>query len=209
MSGEQPWHPYVFDTERRRFVGDFEEMYRAERDEGFDSWHQLDPSRLDTQVAALLAERVPFRTAVDLGCGKGGFADTLARGGAQITGVDLSQTAIDLAQENMPQHTWIAAPARDYVQGLTEPIDLIVIRELLSYLEDWRALIADCAAKTKWLLVGLYVPPDPIGFVKSHAELQAELDRHFEPLETIDLPLRRITTWLVQRPGTPERPASP
>jgi hypothetical protein len=95
------------------------------------------------------------------------------------------------------------------VQALQEPVDLIVIRELLSYLDDWRDLIADCAAKCRWLLVGLYVPPDPIGFVKSHADLQAELDRHFDPVDTIDLPLRRITTWLVQRPGTPERPASP
>jgi 2-polyprenyl-3-methyl-5-hydroxy-6-metoxy-1,4-benzoquinol methylase len=100
---DQPWHPYVFDTERRRFVGDFEAMYQAEREQGFDSWHQLDPARLDTQVATLLAERVPFGSALDLGCGKGAFAQTLARGGARVTGVDLSQTAIEIARERLPE----------------------------------------------------------------------------------------------------------
>ena len=32
---DAPWHPYVFDRERRTFVGDFEGMYRAEERDRF------------------------------------------------------------------------------------------------------------------------------------------------------------------------------
>jgi hypothetical protein len=36
------YHRFVFDTDKRRLVGDFEGMYRAEGSEGFDSWHERD-----------------------------------------------------------------------------------------------------------------------------------------------------------------------
>lgn len=40
------YHPYVCDEEKRRFVDDFEKMYQADAEEGFDSWHQEDQSNL-------------------------------------------------------------------------------------------------------------------------------------------------------------------
>ena len=37
---EEPYHKYVFDVKRRKFVGEFEEMYQGEDKENYDSWYQ-------------------------------------------------------------------------------------------------------------------------------------------------------------------------
>lgn len=36
------YHNYVFDVENREFVGQFNEMFNAEEDNYFNSWHQED-----------------------------------------------------------------------------------------------------------------------------------------------------------------------
>ena len=43
------YHKYVFDVEKRTFIGDFENMYAHESIEKFDSWHQ-DDSRQDVAL---------------------------------------------------------------------------------------------------------------------------------------------------------------
>jgi SAM-dependent methyltransferase len=193
----EPWHPYVFDAERRRFVGDFEGMYRAESQEDFDSWHQSDPRRLDTKVAAMLLEEIAWATAVDLGCGKGAFTATLKRRDNRVVGVDASETAVRIARGHFPDIEFVHATSAEYLER-SPNVDLIVARELLSYLENWREQLAACARVTRYLLVGLFVPDDPIGFVKSREELLSELERHFEVLEAVHLERRRITTCLCE-----------
>ena len=44
------YHAYVFDNDARHFVGRFDEMYRDERQKGFDSWHQDDLRPLDRKI---------------------------------------------------------------------------------------------------------------------------------------------------------------
>ncbi len=207
LSDQRPWHPYVFDTEQRRFVGDFEGMYRAEQEEGFDAWHQSDPRRLDNQVAALLLKRITFRTVLDLGCGKGAFTAGLKRRDNQVIGVDVSETAIQAAREKYPDIQWTCAAVLDYLAG-AEPVDLIVARELLSYVEDWREVLRRCAALSRYVLVGLFIPPDPIGFVSSYEELEGELEHHFEVIECVDLRKRRLGTWLCESRTRPDSEGS-
>jgi 2-polyprenyl-3-methyl-5-hydroxy-6-metoxy-1,4-benzoquinol methylase len=180
-------------------VGDFEAMYQAEQSGGFDSWHQSDPRRMDSQVASLLAGQIGYRSVLDLGCGKGSFTATLARHDTEVTGVDLSATAIAAAQAQFPDLQWVCAPVQDYL-ARAAPVDLIVAREVFSYLRDWREVLARCAELGRYLLIGLYVPPDPIGFVASHAELEQELERHAEILDAVILSRRRIGVYLAASP---------
>ncbi len=42
------YHKYVFDEERKKFIGDFEKMYSAEEN-SFDSWHQTDRRNIAKQ----------------------------------------------------------------------------------------------------------------------------------------------------------------
>lgn len=98
----------------------------------------------------------------------------------------------------------MCAPAEAYLRE-ADPVDLIVIREVLSYLESWREVIAHCARLTTYCLVGLFLPPDPIGFVKSHAELDTELNRHFHPLEAVMITPRQLVTSLWASKSPPAR----
>ena len=42
MTQNKSYHSFVFDTENRSFVGEFEEMYKEDLSGNFDSWHQDD-----------------------------------------------------------------------------------------------------------------------------------------------------------------------
>ncbi len=43
---KMPYHKYVFDEEKGKFVGQFEEMYKNEDVEHYDSWFQEDLTSL-------------------------------------------------------------------------------------------------------------------------------------------------------------------
>jgi 2-polyprenyl-3-methyl-5-hydroxy-6-metoxy-1,4-benzoquinol methylase len=191
------WHPYVFDTERRRFVGNFEGMYQAEARGRFDSWHQSDPRLLEVGISMLLLSQITFHTAVDLGCGKGWLTARLKRRDNRVVGVDHSATAIAEARARFSDIEWVCSTIDAYLER-GDACDLIVMREVLSYLEDWRSVLADCSRLARYLLVGLYVPPDPIGFVGSHAELRARIDDRFAVLEEVVMPPRRMAIYLCE-----------
>ncbi len=54
---ERPYHKYVFDVRNRAFVGNFEEMYRREDLEGYDSWGQEDLQSLEKQLSLAVRHR--------------------------------------------------------------------------------------------------------------------------------------------------------
>lgn len=62
-----------------------------------------------------LATRPPAgRDVLDIGCGSGQpIAGYLIAKGCRITGVDGAAALIDIARQNHPAHTWIAADMRD------------------------------------------------------------------------------------------------
>jgi SAM-dependent methyltransferase len=193
----QPWHPYVFDIDERRFVGDFEGMYRAETEDGFDSWHQSDPRLLEVKISMLLLGQITFATAIDLGCGKGTLTAQLKRRDNRVIGVDVSDTAIAAARAHFPDLEWVCAPIEAYLERCP-PAQLIVMREVLSYVEGWRRVLAACSRVARYLLVGLYLPRNPIGFVGSHEELQAQLERDFTVLEAVMIRPRGIGIYLCE-----------
>lgn len=65
------------------------------------------------------------------------------------------------------------------LSALAPTWDLVTALEVLSYLEDWRGTVRTIAAMTRFFYLTLYLPPRPIGFVKSFEELTEEIARHF------------------------------
>jgi 2-polyprenyl-3-methyl-5-hydroxy-6-metoxy-1,4-benzoquinol methylase len=98
----ESYHRFVFDSRRRRFVGQFEEMYRRESVEGYDSWHQENLDTLARRVSiAMLADRA-YPRILDVGCGKGAFTSLLKTETNHVVGIDVSSTAIAKAAERYP-----------------------------------------------------------------------------------------------------------
>jgi 2-polyprenyl-3-methyl-5-hydroxy-6-metoxy-1,4-benzoquinol methylase len=176
----RPYHRFVFDTERRRFVGDFEEMYRHEELEGFDSWAQDDLGALDKRVSLAIVDGVPAQRILDVGCGKGGFTALLAQPGREVIGVDISATAVEKASARWPDVSFRVGTVDNLHQVADGRFELVIAMEILSYLEDWREALGRFARMGDRVFLSLYVPPDPIGFVKSFDELREEVVRSFE-----------------------------
>lgn len=177
----EPYHRFVFDPKRRRFVGAFEEMYRGEDAEGYDSWHQENVTTLARRVAlAGIGDREHGRI-LDVGCGKGAFTALLKTPTNEVLGIDVSETAVAKASSRYPDIEFRRLAATDLYRLVPAHFDLIVAVEVLSYLHQWREIVAELATLGDRLLVSLYLPPDPIGFVKSFDDLRAVLTRFFTP----------------------------
>ncbi len=83
---------------------------------------------------------------LDVGCGHGPLAAELHRAGAQVTGIDGSQTLIDAARVTAPEVEFLV---HDLTHGLPEPrqtYDRIVSHMVLMDMPTVDALLADVAA---------------------------------------------------------------
>ncbi len=175
----QPYHKYVFDEKNRAFLGRFEEMYAREDIEHYDSWFQDDLSHVGRQICALVINQKNFTNILDIGCGKGAFTNLMKKNNARITGVDISKTAIERARGRYPDIDFRCQTAGQAFNG-NDMWDLVVFIETLSYMENWKEIIQKAAERSLNLFVSLYIPPDPIGFVKSFDELRVEILKYFK-----------------------------
>jgi len=96
------YHKYVFNTDEREFVGEFEKMYQKEQAEGFDSWHQENSMQLNRKFALAILDMWNFSLIVDVGCGKGALTHLLKKNNNKVFGTDISSTAIKRAEARYP-----------------------------------------------------------------------------------------------------------
>ncbi len=186
------YHKFVFDNENRKFVGNFDEMYQSELNTNFDSWHQEDTRHLPRNILLFMLNNYNFQNILDLGCGKGSLTHVLKKKNNSVTALDISSTAINMARERYPDIQFDCVDIGDIITTKEyfterERPDLIVARELFSYLTNWREVLKLISGHTKYFIISLDIPDNPIGFVKSYEELYSEIERYFEIIECIKL----------------------
>jgi SAM-dependent methyltransferase len=187
------YHKYVFDILKRQFVGRFEEMYQAEKREGFDSWHQDDlRARSDVEVCRGILEGRQYSTLIDLGCGKGALTAALAVSAHRAFGFDISKTAVDIAASRFPSIEFHALDIADTQKvarvlqefiGEEETQNMVVLAQVLSYLEDWYEILRTIGSFRVDVLILLYIPKNPIGFVKSTSDLLGAVKDFFDEVQ--------------------------
>ena len=130
-------------------------------DSEFRPLHQINPLRLDWihGLSALTGKRV-----LDVGCGGGILADSMARKGADVLGIDLATKALRVAQlhaleagtQNV-QYREISAEA----MALEQPagFDVVTCMEMLEHVPDPASVVRACATLVKPCL--LYTSPSP------------------------------------------------
>jgi SAM-dependent methyltransferase len=74
---------------------DYDEIYRAAADSGGPPWVIGGPQ---PALARVLDDGVPGPKVLDIGCGPGDLAIALARRGYDVTAIDISRVAIDMAR---------------------------------------------------------------------------------------------------------------
>lgn len=186
------YHKYVFDVKNRKLVGDFETMYQNESKENFDSWHQDDTRQLQRKIDLSILEDYNFSKIIDIGCGKGSLSHLLKKKNNYVLGLDISQTAVNIAQERFPDIDFLSTDVNQIenfssLMNKMGGVDLVFTSEVFSYIENWKELLVEISKSSEYFMISLYIPENPIGFVKSENDLVEEIEKNFEVIEHISL----------------------
>lgn len=112
--------------------------------------HDLNPVR-----TAYVAGRAEVRDAkiADVGCGGGLLSEALARAGAHVTGIDLSEKVIEVAQLHLHESElsvdYRVQSSAALAADEPESFDVACCMELIEHVPDPAALVADLAAMLK------------------------------------------------------------
>lgn len=192
-NNKKEYHKYIFNVHKRKFVGKFEEMYQAEQIEKFDSWYQEDTRHLPRKILLDIIDDFSFTNIIDIGCGKGSLTHVLKKQNNDVTGIDISSTAILQAQKRYPDINFTCMDLTEtnnfctFIHKIKNPVDLICAREILSYLKNWKDILKRISDFTHYLIIGLDIPENAIGFVKSERELCDTVEKYFDIIECITL----------------------
>ena len=63
--------------------------------------------------------------------------------------------------------------------------------EAFSYFSNYKKLLKEISEVSDYFMVSLYLPNDPIGFVKSESELLDDIRCYFEIMEHISLSVQK------------------
>jgi hypothetical protein len=68
---------------------------------------------------------------------------------------------------------------------VNKKFDLTIVLETLSYIKNWKDVIKDISQFSDYIYIGLYIPENPIGFVKSFNSLKDHLYKYFKMVEEL------------------------
>jgi 2-polyprenyl-6-hydroxyphenyl methylase / 3-demethylubiquinone-9 3-methyltransferase len=115
--------------------------------------HDLNPLRLkyiDRVVSFKGAPATARARVLDVGCGGGILAESMARAGAHVLGIDLSQACLDVAHlhalDSGVELDYRAVSAEDLARERPADFDAVTCMELLEHVPDPEAMLASLAA---------------------------------------------------------------
>ncbi|WP_313077038.1 bifunctional 2-polyprenyl-6-hydroxyphenol methylase/3-demethylubiquinol 3-O-methyltransferase UbiG [Melaminivora sp.] len=120
-------------------------------DSEFRPLHQINPLRLDWihQIAPLDGQCV-----LDVGCGGGILADSMARKGADVLGIDLATKALRVArlhaiEAQTPRVRYREISVEDLAREAPDSFDTVTCMEMLEHVPDPHSVVSSCARLVK------------------------------------------------------------
>jgi 2-polyprenyl-6-hydroxyphenyl methylase/3-demethylubiquinone-9 3-methyltransferase len=116
----------------------------------FKPLHAINPLRL-AWIKTFVG--LDGKKVVDIGCGGGILAESIAQSGADTTGIDLSEKALKVAElhalEVGANLTYRAISAEDLAQEQPGQYDVVTCMEMLEHVPDPASVVRACAALCK------------------------------------------------------------
>jgi len=116
----------------------------------FRPLHEINPLRLDhiDHIATLSG-----KTVLDVGCGGGILAESMAKRGARVTGIDLAEKPLKVAQlhllESGLQVDYRMIAAEELARDAPHRFDIVTCMEMLEHVPDPGATVKACAELVK------------------------------------------------------------
>jgi len=129
-------------------ISKFEELAHRwwDPDSEFKPLHDINPLRLDYIDARA---RIAGRQVLDVGCGGGILAESMARRGAEVTGIDMGETPLSVAKLHMLESgvkvDYRRITAEELAEERPASYDVVTCMEMLEHVPDPGSVIAACA----------------------------------------------------------------
>ncbi len=120
-------------------------------DSEFRPLHAINPLRLEWLTG--LVGGLQGKTVLDVGCGGGILAESMARAGAQVTGIDLSEKPLQVARlhslESGVKVDYRLVSSEDLAIEQPGRFDVVTCMEMLEHVPDPESVIKACATLVK------------------------------------------------------------
>ena len=116
----------------------------------FKPLHEINPLRLEyiDAIAGLQGKKV-----LDVGCGGGILAESMAARGAEVTGIDMGETNLAVARlhllESGENVEYQRIPAEELANEMPAHYDVVTCMEMLEHVPDPASVISACARLVK------------------------------------------------------------
>ncbi|MFQ3237236.1 MAG: 2-polyprenyl-6-hydroxyphenyl methylase/3-demethylubiquinone-9 3-methyltransferase [Paraglaciecola sp.] len=117
----------------------------------FKPLHEINPLRTD--FISQYADGLQGKLILDVGCGGGILTESMARAGAEVTGIDMGEEPLQVARlhslESQLNVDYQLSTAEQFAQSHPEKYDIVTCMEMLEHVPDPASVIQACGALVK------------------------------------------------------------
>ncbi|MFQ3198258.1 MAG: 2-polyprenyl-6-hydroxyphenyl methylase/3-demethylubiquinone-9 3-methyltransferase [Paraglaciecola sp.] len=117
----------------------------------FKPLHQINPLRTD--FINQYADGLHGKVILDVGCGGGILTESMARAGAEVTGIDMGEEPLQVARlhglESQLNVDYQLSTAEQFAQSHPGQYDIVTCMEMLEHVPDPASVIQACSALVK------------------------------------------------------------